>query len=237
MLKRWREARRRFTAEMLGKPAYWLLSPVTFSLWRDLSELLPRFVKGRVLDAGCGGQQYRWFLERFGASYFGVDKWIDAPAPDARLDVQSLDSIEDASFETVFCSQVLEYVAEPEKAFRECFRVLRPGGALVLSAPFLLGIHDPPHDLFRYSPFGLIALAERVGFVVVETRRSGGLLSLLGHYVSVPLVMATWPVPVLRQAAWLVNKALVRLVVALDSVARTSRLFPVSCLIVARRPQ
>jgi len=237
MLQRWRDARRRFSVEMRGKPAYWLLSPVTFSLWKDLAELLPRFVKGRVLDAGCGAQQYRPVLERYGASYFCVDKWVDDPVPDAKLDVQALGSIADGSFDTVFCSQVLEYVPEPDKALRECFRVLKPGGTLVLSAPFAIGIHDAPRDLFRFTPFGLRDLAERAGFDVVETRGSGGLLSLLGHYFSVPLVMTFWPVPGLRKLVWLANTLVVRLVVALDSATRTNHLFPVSSLIVARRPE
>jgi SAM-dependent methyltransferase len=232
----WRAARQRFTAEMRGRAGYWLLSPVTFSLWKDLSEILPRHVKGSVLDAGCGLQSYRWVLEKHATSYFAVDKWVEVPAPDARLDLQDLHGLEDRTFDTVFCSQVLEYVQEPGQALRECFRVLKPGGTLVLSAPFLLGIHDAPQDLFRFSPFGLRSLAERAGFAVLETRGSGGLFSFLGHYFSVPLVMTTWPVPGLRQLAWLLNTLVVRLLVALDSLARTPCLFPVSAVIVATRP-
>jgi SAM-dependent methyltransferase len=222
---------------MHGKPSYWLLSPVTFSLWKDLAQLLPRWVRGRVLDAGCGPQPYRPILEKYGTSYYGVDKWIDEPAPDARLDVQALDSIADGSFDTVFCSQVLEYVARPDRALRECFRVLKPGGTLLLSAPFAIGIHDAPNDLFRFSPFGLRSLAERAGFAVVETRSSGGLLALIVHYVSVPLVMIFWPVPGLKHLVWFANKLMVRLIVAIDNAVGTKRVFPVSSVIVAQRPR
>ncbi len=237
MLETWRQVRRQFASEMQGKPDYWLLSPVTLSLWKDFAELLPRWVKGRVLDAGCGTQPYRPMVEKYGTSYYGVDKWVDEPTPDAKLDVQSLESIEDDSFDTVLCSQVLEYVAEPYKALGECFRVLKPGGTLVMSAPFTIGIHDAPDDLFRFSPFGLRALAERAGFVIVETRGSGGLLSLLGHYLSIPLVMTFWPVPGFKQVVWFANKIMVRLIVAIDDALGTKRLFPVTSVMVAQRPR
>jgi len=193
-------------------------------------------VNGRVLDAGCGTQPYRRVLEELGASYYAIDKWVDDPAPDAKLDIQALDSIDDRSFDTVFCSQVLEYVDEPRRALAECFRVLKPGGTLVMSAPFLLGVHDAPRDLFRFSPFGLRALAEGVGFAVIDARGCGGLFSFLGHYVSVPLVMMSWRVPGLKQAIWLANKLMVKLTVAIDDALGTPRLFPVSTVLVARRP-
>ncbi len=237
MSENWRLVRRRFASEMQGKPGYWLLSPVTLSLWKGFVELLPRWARGRVLDVGCGTQPYRPILEKLGASYYAIDKWVEEPMPDAKLDIQALDSIPDGSFDTVFCSQVLEYVAEPHKALGECFRVLRPGGTLVLSAPFVLGIHDAPHDLFRFSPFGLRALAERAGFAVAETRGCGGLLSLLGHYLSVPLVMTFWPVPGFKQVIWFANKVMVRLIVAIDGALGTERLFPVTSVIVAQRPR
>src|SRR5262249_2895030 len=137
----------------------------------------------------------------------------------------------------VLCSQVLEYVAEPHKALQECFRVLKPGGTLVMSAPFFLGIHDAPNDLFRFSPFGLKALAERAGFAAAASRGGGGFFSLAGHYLSVRMVMTFWPVPGFKQVVWFVNKLVVRLIVAIDDALGTQRLFPVTSVIVAQRPR
>lgn len=37
----------------------------------------------------------------------------------------------------------------------EILRVLKPGGVLIGSTPFLLGIHDAPHDYFRFTSHGL----------------------------------------------------------------------------------
>jgi ubiquinone/menaquinone biosynthesis C-methylase UbiE len=41
----------------------------------------------------------------------------------------------DNEFDFVFCTEVLEHVVDPRTAICECFRVLRPGGRLVLSIP------------------------------------------------------------------------------------------------------
>ncbi len=41
----------------------------------------------------------------------------------------------DQSFDLVVCSEVLEHIADDKTAIQECFRVLKPGGYLVISVP------------------------------------------------------------------------------------------------------
>ncbi len=55
-------------------------------------------------------------------------------------DVQDL-SFEDASFDLVTSNQVFEHVRDDQRGFRECYRVLRPNGALILTIP----LHDLAH--------------------------------------------------------------------------------------------
>ena len=80
-------------------------------------------------------------------------------------DAQAL-GIRDESFEVVVCTEVLEHLPEPQRAIDEMFRVLVPGGQLLLTTRFLFPIHDAPHDYFRFTKYGLRHLLRR--FEIVE---------------------------------------------------------------------
>ena len=82
-------------------------------------------------------------------------------------DAQSL-GIRDGSFELVLCTEVLEHLPEPQRAIDEMFRVLVPGGRLVLTTRFLFPIHDAPHDYFRFTKYGLRYLLRRFEIVELE---------------------------------------------------------------------
>jgi SAM-dependent methyltransferase len=83
---------------------------------------------------------------------------------DLDLDVCRI-ALPDASFDCVICLEVLEHVADPFAAARELKRVLRPGGALFLTVPFLTGYHgtkssrsgahDDFPDYWRFTHQGL----------------------------------------------------------------------------------
>jgi SAM-dependent methyltransferase len=75
-------------------------------------------------------------------------------------DAQAL-GIREASFDVVLCTEVLEHLPEPQRAIDEIFRVLVPGGQLLLTTRFLFPIHDAPHDYFRFTKYGLRHLLRR----------------------------------------------------------------------------
>ena len=91
-------------------------------------------------------------------------------------DAQAL-GIRDAAFEVVLCTEVLEHLPEPQKAIDEIFRVLEPGGSLLLTTRFLFPIHDAPHDYFRFTKYGLRHLLRR--FEIVELREETGTVGTL----------------------------------------------------------
>jgi hypothetical protein len=60
----------------------------------------------------------------------------------------------------------------------EISRVLRPGGTVLLTTPFMYRVHEAPYDFFRYTPFAIRALAEDAGLQVAAIRTRGGYLSV-----------------------------------------------------------
>lgn len=95
-------------------------------------------------------------------------------------DVQAL-GIRDASVDVVLCTEVLEHVPDPQRAIDEMYRVLVPGGQLLLTTRFLFPIHDAPHDYFRFTKYGLRYLLRRFEITEVheETDAVGTLAVLL----------------------------------------------------------
>ena len=129
---------------------------------------------GIVLDVGCGAAPYRELFS--GASYFGAEvltasKYGSAKRPDFFFDGKDL-PVADASVDAILCSQVLEHVFEPTDFLRELNRVLRPGGSLLLTVPFVWDEHEQPFDFARYSSFGLRHLATTNGFDVTYASRT-----------------------------------------------------------------
>jgi len=153
----------------------------------SLARLAPR-ARGRLLDVGCGDKPYEHLFRPYVSEYIGVEHELTFGATaalargkaDVLYDGERL-PFPDASFDTVLSVQVLEHTPQPAALVAEMARVLRPGGTLILTAPFSFRLHEEPHDYFRFSPHGLRDLCERSGLVIDEIHPHGSLWSLLGH--------------------------------------------------------
>ncbi len=141
---------------------------------RDVRAVLPT-LEGRVLDLGCGQQPYRNHLSAAEA-YVGCDI-ADAPGVDVVISPGERLPFEDGAFDAVFSSQVFEHIADLGFTIGEIRRVLKAGGALVVSVPFMFQLHGAPHDYRRLSEFGAAQTLE--GFRVTELRREGAIGSTL----------------------------------------------------------
>ncbi len=144
---------------------------VVAPLWRDLREAAG-YARGRLLDLGCGNAPYKaWFGAKVG-------QYVTADFPPISQAVQVACSAEtlpfqDASFDTVLCTQMLEHVPHPWLAAGEMARILKPGGVLILSCPQYWGLHEIPHDYFRFTPYGLRVLFPESGWEWKEHRQQG----------------------------------------------------------------
>jgi len=89
---------------------------------------------GRALDVGCReGIQSAWLASR-GYTVTGVDKEPHC-AHGIAVDLDLGLPLPDASFDVVWCSEVIEHLRFPTATLAELRRVTKPGGLLVLTTP------------------------------------------------------------------------------------------------------
>lgn len=179
-------------------------------------------VRGDLLDLGAGNQPFRPWYQPLVRRAVAVDV---APAPG--LDVLTLVAplpFRDNSFDTVLCTSVLEHVDDIEAAAGEIARVLRPGGRLLISMPFLYPTHEAPYDFWRTTHFGLRGLLERHGLHVDTIAAQGGPILLVCHYLIGGLgQFLTKAAARLGPFGRLLDNALVRRIIALPQEAMRHR--------------
>jgi SAM-dependent methyltransferase len=131
---------------------------------------------GVVLDVGCAS---RWVEGQCGpaAQYVGVDlpatgTGLYGARPDVFADAAAL-PIATASVDNVVCLEVLEHVEKPGLALAEFGRVLRDGGGLVITMPFMYPIHDAPYDFQRLTEHGLRRDLAAAGLTVEVLQKRG----------------------------------------------------------------
>lgn len=150
-------------------------------------EMLPAHASGNLLDLGCGKAPLLGTYRSYTVSATLVD-WAnslhDNPHLDAVVDVNHPLALESARYDTVLLSDVLEHVKRPHQLMAEIARVLAPGGTLIMNTPFLYGLHEQPHDYFRYTEYALVDLVESAGLELVELRSMGGAVEVVVDIVS-----------------------------------------------------
>ncbi len=176
-----------------------ILSPLSVKVLNALSKIHPGwrdekrnqvlyvpFVKnGHLLDVGCGAGHGMEMLERYGWKTTGTDfdPLAIANAKSKGLDVY-LGELEDQhfadnSFDAVLLSHVIEHVPHPIQLLKECHRVLKPGGHLVVITPNAAstghkqfgqswrGLEVPRH-LQIFTPHSLTSIGKQAGFRVAK---------------------------------------------------------------------
>ncbi|MBM3433000.1 MAG: class I SAM-dependent methyltransferase [Bacteroidetes bacterium] len=154
-----------------------LLSPV-YLIRRRLLEKIRQYassLEGELLDFGCGAKPYQSLFQV--KSYTGVD--YDGPGHSHEK--ESIDYFYDGvslpfpndRFDSIFTSEVFEHIFNLPQILPELYRVLRPGGRMLITCPFAYCEHEVPNDYARYTSFAMRAILENAGFRILALDKSG----------------------------------------------------------------
>ena len=150
---------------------------ITRFLERELG-CIPAHLRGVMLDLGCGAQPYRPLYVNVFKHAIAAD-FDSRSRLDAKLDVRCL-PFRDRSVDVVLLTEVIEHVVDGADVIREVGRVLKPGGMLLITWPFIYPLHELPHDYVRYSEFAMQALAQRGGLDITMLERRGDFFCVAG---------------------------------------------------------
>jgi len=191
---------RKFRHKVIRHVPLWLMRRIDY-----FSYSIERFIflasreipaSSKVLDAGSGESPFSGYFT--GHRYVSIDTQRGDPGWDySRLDIiGDLTSLpcRQGIFDAVICTQVLEHVKEPARVLKELCYVLKQGGVIYLSAPQGWGVHQAPHDYFRFTNFALRYLLEKVGFEVIFIKPSCGYFGYLANRLTVFPKVVFWQI-------------------------------------------
>jgi len=119
-------------------------------------------------------------LSKKTVSEYIVSDIADAPGVDFVEDARKLSFAND-SFDTILSFQVLEHVDDTQAVVAEMHRVLKKGGHVIVTAPFLAPQHGHPSDFHRFTTEGIRFFFEREHFEVVELGAQGSTWSVVAQ--------------------------------------------------------
>lgn len=118
-------------------------------LKKQITEPLPE----PIVD--IGGRAYRKWMQGIISQDFAT--WDMQAGDDVTriVDATRMNEIESASVGTIICVSALEHVDRVWNAALQMARVTRPGGKIIISAPFEFEFHEQPRDYWRFTPDAL----------------------------------------------------------------------------------
>ncbi len=138
-------------------------------------------MRGTMLDFGCGTAPYRHLFQI--DRYLGLE--IDALGHTLKHTHSTLlysggdIPLENESVDSILMTEVLEHVFNPTQVLAEFYRILRPGGRVIITCPFSWPLHEEPYDYARYTPFALQHLVQSSGLEVKYLEKTGNWILVL----------------------------------------------------------
>ncbi|TMQ74080.1 MAG: class I SAM-dependent methyltransferase [Candidatus Eisenbacteria bacterium] len=173
-----------------GPWAFWRFNWIINRLIAAAAARTRRYAHGTLLDVGCGSMRARpWYQDRI-TRYLGIEL-PTSPYPLAQgiaafARGEAL-PFRDGSIDTVVAVSMITCTPEPQRVIDEAYRVLSPGGALIIEFTQMVPVHDEPHDYLRFTHYAARWLLERAGFEMVECLPVGGLMTRVALSLMAPL--------------------------------------------------
>lgn len=173
-----------------------------FKRWLDYSvrrqlldmdlEDIKCYMHQRVMEIGCGSLNRRG---QFKLPVSKLDQWITvdvqkAVRPALLADVECL-PVKSENFDVVIAIEMLEYVINPTVALKEMNRILKPGGIVIVSTPFMHRM-DTSSDRWRFTQAGLQDLLVGAGFRIEKVTQQGSALAVVVNIIKFVVANMPW---------------------------------------------
>ena len=160
--------------------------------------------KSKIIDVSSGSRPYQKYctdLDYTSHEFEGnteiLDVFRNEQIKNNDHDIYSpIDSIpvKDDEFDTVLCTEVFEHIPEPVNAMKELVRICKPGGKILITAPFVSRIHQQPHHYYSgFSPFFYKFLENKFNIKILEFKSQGDTF-LLAYQENVQIFRHTHPI-------------------------------------------
>jgi SAM-dependent methyltransferase len=137
---------------------------------------------GKLLDFGCGCKPYQSLFVNI-SEYIGID--IEDRGHDHKnehvdfyYNGETL-PFKDETFESILSNEVLEHVPNLHAILDELNRVLKPGGKILFTVPFVCFEHELPYDFRRFTIQGLINTLKEHNFKILMAEKTGNFIEVV----------------------------------------------------------
>ncbi|MDR3610074.1 MAG: class I SAM-dependent methyltransferase [Ignavibacteriaceae bacterium] len=177
--------RETFSPSLLGV----FLNPFYFvrrGLYRAINSN-KKYITGKLLDFGCGSKPYK---ESFDVQeYVGVDiEQHGHPHQNENVDVfydGETIPFKDNYFDSILSSEVFEHTFNLVHILTELNRVLKVGGYMLITIPFVFEEHEVPYDFARYTSYGISDLLKKANFRIVHIEQAGSYIETITQMMAV----------------------------------------------------
>jgi len=204
---------------------------------RAYDRALTQYASGVLVDLGCGNAPLAGMYRHRVSKYVWAD-WPNSPHRiyhlDIEVDLNELLPFEDASFDTVLLSDVLEHIALPDQLIAEVSRTMKINGVAIIGVPFMYCIHEQPNDHHRYTRFKLQDFAVRNGLEILELSEYAGGIDVLQDTLTKILSFS----PFSKWLAYLTHYlfSLIKMIPGLKRLnSRLAAIFPLGYIAIYRK--
>jgi SAM-dependent methyltransferase len=174
------------------KVGYYLFASYRRKILDKLRFAYTHIYSGKVLDIG-GRQKGSYCPPKEKVEWITADI-VPERNPDIVLDVADMRQIESESFDGISAIELFEHVEKIEDGIRECHRILKGGGKMILSAPFLYPFHADPWDFQRWTAIKWKQQLKQAGFKIEKIEITGRIFCITADSMktiieSLPLLM------------------------------------------------